>query len=332
LRYLLLTSLKEIIVRQSATSDGANALRNHQKELLPILIENCQNEEEGTRNVVAECLGKLAIISPTDLVPTLVQKAAGDHPFTRSTVVTALKFAIVEKSQPIDKLLHPEMAKFLELLKDKDLNVRKNTLLMLNYAAHNKPFLIRDVLPNILPQLFNESKVKPELIREVDLGPFKYKVDDGLDVRKAAFDCMYTLVDSCLDRINISAFVANLVDGLKDHNDVKPLAHLILIRLASVSGPALLEGLDQLVEPLRSTIATKAKEGAVQQDVERNDELVRSALRAIHSISRIPNVESNNKWEEFLKTAVRVGEIGEKYALIKAEGEHSERSDAMDLS
>jgi len=225
------------------------------------------------------------------------------------------------------------MAKFLELLKDKDLNVRKNTLLMLNYAAHNKPFLIRDVLPNILPQIFNESKVKPELIHEVDLGPFKYKVDDGLDVRKAAFDCMYTLVDSCLDRLNISAFVANLVDGLKDQNDVKPLAHLILIRLASSSGPALLEGLDQLVEPLRATIATKAKEGAIQQDAERNDELVRSALRAIYSISRIPNVESNIKWEEFLKQTVKVGETGEKYNAIKNEADQQhERGDSMDLS
>jgi hypothetical protein len=40
---------------------------------------------------------------------------------TRSTVVAALKFAIVERAQPVDQSLAPEMSKFLELLKDKDL-------------------------------------------------------------------------------------------------------------------------------------------------------------------------------------------------------------------
>jgi len=267
-------------------------------------------------------------LSPAELVPTLVERVKAESAFTRSTVVTALKFAVVERSQPIDQLLYPEMGKFLELLKDKDLNVRRNSLLTLNYAAHNKPLLVRDILPTYMPSIFAESKIKPELIREVDLGPFKHKVDDGLEVRKAAYECMYTLIDSCLDRVNISAFIANLVDGLKDHYDIRTLSHLMLIRLAVLAGTALLEGLDQLVEPLRGTIATKAKEGAVQQDVERNDELIRSALRAILAISKIPNVESNTKWEEFLRTTVKVGDVGEKYASIKAEGEHAERSDA----
>jgi len=325
--------LREIIVRQSASSEGSSALKAHQKVILPILFENCVNEEEGTRNVVSECLGKLAVLSPEELVPLFVERVASTSAFTRSTVVAALKFAIIERPQPIDKLLQPDMGKFLELLKDKDLNVRRNTLLTLNYAAHNKPMLVRDVLSNYLPSIFTESKIKPELIREVDLGPFKHKVDDGLEVRKAAFECLYTLLDSCLDRLNIPAFSANLVDGLKDQNDIKTLSHLMLIRLASLSGPSLLESLDQLIEPLRATVATKAKEGAVQQEVERNDELIRSSLRAIHAISRIPNIESNIKWEEFLKQTVKVGETGEKYNAIKNEADQQhERGDSMDLS
>ena len=329
-KYLVLHSLREIIVRLSSNASGVDSLKSYQNEVLPLLFENCENEDEGTRNVVAECLGKLAIVSPNDLVPSFLSKVKSDSANIRSTVVTALKFAIIDKPQPVDALLVPVMPQFLELLKDKDLNVRRNTLLTLNYAAHNKPLLIREVLPNYLPDIYNESKVKPELIRQVDLGPFKHTVDDGLEIRKAAFECMYTLLDTCLDRVNISAFVTNLVDGLKDHYDIKTLAHLMLIRLSVLAGPALLEGLDQLVEPLRSTVGTKAKEGAVKQEVERNDELIRSALRAIVAVTRIPNVESNHKFDEFLRQSVKTGELAEKFAAIAKEGEHNE--DSMDLS
>jgi len=297
------------------------------------LFAHCECPEEGTRNVVAECLGKLTIISPKELVPALLERVFSMSANTRGTVVTGLKFAIVEKPQTVDSLLLPEMTKFLDLLKDKDLNVRRNTLLTLNYCAHNKPLLIRDILPTYLPLVYVESKIKPELIREVDLGPFKHKVDDGLEIRKAAFETMYTLLDTCLDRVNIPDFVTTLVDALKDNYDIKMLAHLMLIRLTALAGPALLEGLNQLVEPLRETVTTKPPQGAVKQEIDRNDELIRSALRAIYAITKIPNAESNHKFEEFLRTAVRIGEIGEEFAAVKTEQEqYAEGSDPMDLT
>ena len=58
-------------------------------------------------------------------------------------------------------------------------------------------------------------------VREVEMGPFKHEVDDGLDLRKAAFECMYTLLDTCVDRIDIFEFLSHVQDGLKDHYDIK---------------------------------------------------------------------------------------------------------------
>lgn len=57
----------------------------------------------------------------------------------------------------------------LTCLKDEDLNVKRATLTMLNSAAHNKATLIRDLLPEVLPKLYNETKVRKELIRFVRL-------------------------------------------------------------------------------------------------------------------------------------------------------------------
>ena len=53
------------------------------------------------------------------------------------------------------------------------------------------------------------------------MGPFKHTVDDGLDLRKAAFECMYTLMETCLDQLDVFQFLSHIEDGLKDHYDIR---------------------------------------------------------------------------------------------------------------
>lgn len=79
------------------------------------------------------------------------------------------------------------------------------------------------------------------MIREVEMGPFKHTVDDGLDIRKAAFECMYTLLDTCLDRIDIFEFLNHLEKGLKDHYDIKMLTYLMVTRLSQLAPSAVLQ-------------------------------------------------------------------------------------------
>lgn len=47
-------------------------------------------------------------------------------------------------------------------------------------------------------------------------------------------------------------------------------------------------GLDQFVEPLRSTCTLKVKPNSVKQEYEKQDELKRSALRAVAALLQIP--------------------------------------------
>ncbi len=66
------------------------------------------------------------------------------------------------------------------------------------------------------------------------MGPFKHTVDDGLDLRKAAFECMYTLLETCLDRVDSFEFLNHVEDGLKDHYDIK-VSHTSLYSIYAVS-------------------------------------------------------------------------------------------------
>lgn len=87
------------------------------------------------------------------------------------------------------------------------------------------------LIPSYNCQFFS-LLLQKEFIREVEMGPFKHTVDDGLDIRKAAFECMYTLLDSCLDKIDIFEFLNHVEDGLRDHYDIKMLTYLMLVRLS----------------------------------------------------------------------------------------------------
>lgn len=61
------------------------------------LFRHCECSEEGTRNVVAECLGKLTLIDPANLLPQLQQSLASESALMRTTVVTAVKFTISDQ-------------------------------------------------------------------------------------------------------------------------------------------------------------------------------------------------------------------------------------------
>lgn len=299
-QYLLLHSLKEVITYQSSTQSGVVQLLPFVPAIWQQLFRHCECSEEGTRNVVAECLGKLTLIDPPTLLPRLQESLISESALMRTTVLTAVKFTISDQPQAIDPLLKANIGQFLSSLRDPDLNVRRVALVAFNSAAHNKPSLIRDLLDTVLPQLYSETNVRKELIREVEMGPFKHTVDDGLDIRKAAFECMYTLLDACLDKLDIFEFLNHLESGLKDHYDIKMLTYLMVARLAQLTPTAVLQRLERLVEPLKYTCTLKVKANSVKQEYEKQDELKRSAMRAVAALLTITDADKNPHLSEFV--------------------------------
>ncbi|NXI58463.1 CAND1 protein, partial [Chloroceryle aenea] len=326
-QYLLLHSLKEVI-----SSSPAGGLKPYVEDIWALLFKHCECAEEGTRNVVAECLGKLTLVNPSELLPRLKKQLSSGSPHARSTVVTAVKFTIADQPQPIDALLRGCIGDFLKTLQDPDLNVRRVALAMFNSAAHNKPSLIRELLGAALPSLYNETKVRRELIREVQMGPFKHTVDDGLDVRKAAFECMYTLLESCLDRLDIYEYLNHVEDGLKDHYDIRMLTFIMLARLSTLCPSAVLQRLERLIEPLRATCSTKVKAGSVKQEFEKQDELKRSAMRAVAALLTIPEVEKSPVMAEFSSQIRSNPEMASLFESIQKDSAALPSSESMDMS
>ncbi|VDD93477.1 unnamed protein product [Enterobius vermicularis] len=321
-QYLLLHALKEVIGSGSVDSRDIEFFRPRIEQICPVLMEHAMCAEEGTRNVVSECLGKLCLVHPEYLLPRLKDCVKSKSPLLRATAVTAVKFLIVEQWTAVDELLHACMGEFLQTVKDPDHNVRRVALVTFNSAAHNKPNLIRDLLDELLPSLYAETVVKKELVREVEMGPFKHTVDDGLDLRKAAFECMYTLLETCLERLSIPEFMTHLEAGLSDHHDIKLLTYLMLARLSVLCPTQVLQRLDKICEPLKAQMYAKVKANAVKQESDKQDELRRAALRLIIALQRIPEADRQGHLAELLNAVRNNSELNALYQAVEKDIAH----------
>jgi len=102
-------------------------------------------------------------------------------------IIQAIRYTLPDSDETFDNVLKASLIDMLTtMLRDTELENRRLALTTLNSAAHNKPGLIIPNLGMLLPLVMIESVINPELIREVMMGPFKHKVDDGLEVRKVS--------------------------------------------------------------------------------------------------------------------------------------------------
>ena len=332
-QYSLFLSLREVI-RNGGVDRTADADRT-----LDILFANAGSEDEGVRNVVAECLGLLAVNDAESLVPRLAEKVSGGDAKTRATAVLAVKYAVLSLGASDDGALGVVAGVFPAFVgsipcRDEDLDVRRAAVQTLSAAAHANPTLARPILPDALPAVFEQTAIDKSLVRIVDLGPFKHTVDDGLELRKAAFECCDTLLDACLPGEHeivagaASGYAEVLVTGLGDHYDVKMTSHALFAKLAARQGAhaVFLGRLKELVDPMAKTLTQKLKSDAVKQEIDRNEDLIRSCLRAVHACEvYLTGAANDPAFVDFIAKTVNGEKTAAKYAAVKAEAKATDK-------
>ncbi|KAJ3219336.1 Cullin-associated NEDD8-dissociated protein 1 [Clydaea vesicula] len=280
--YSVLLALREIISKGSTKK--IKLLEKYSMEIFELLFFQIEsNLEEGTRIVLSECLGKLCIFNPTVFLKEFLGLLKSPSSNSRQTVVTAIRytFNINSGSDEYDNLLKPILSDFLKLVEDEVLSVRRASLATLSSAAHQKPHLIGGSLNVILPLLYKETVINSSLIYVVEMGPFKHTVDDGLEARKAAYDCMNTLFETCFHSIELNTFLGRIVQGLSDPSpEIKMICYNSIQNLLKKHQDFLIsQKLDEIVEPLKIAVLTETKANAVKLEKEKNFELVRASTK-----------------------------------------------------
>lgn len=316
---LALTALKELIAHGSTEQ-----LISIAEQVWEPLFNICQTKDEATRTTGAECLARLTLTDPSRYLHQLQSRLHDPSASTRAAVIAAVRFTLTDVSTSYQELLAPLIIDFFSLLQDKDLDVRRHAMFAFNSAAHNKPSLIRDHLNILLPMLYQETHVRKELQRTVTMGPFTVTQDDGLDLRKNAYETMYTLLDTCLGQIHLSEYLSRVLAGMKDDDQVKLLCYLTIVRLCDLAPLQVSRTLDDISEPIGETLKVKQKDGATKQDVEKATELTRAAFRALVALDGLEGSGSAVKFSTLLREA-KSGGSKDLYAEVEQSALNQQR-------
>ena len=94
---------------------------------------------------------------------------------------------------------------------------------------------------------------------------------------------------------------------------------------------AVLQKLDKLVEPLKLTCTTKVKANSVKQEYEKQDELKRSAMRAVAALLNISGADKHPQLNEFITQIKSTPELANLFESIQKDSGDS-LGNQMDLS
>ena len=209
------------------------------------------------------------------------------NPAVRGMVISALRFTFSDTDEGYDEYLKPIVIGMLKtMLNETDLENRRIALTTLNSAAQNKPNLILPHLGQLLPLLIKETEIKPELIREVQMGPFKHKVDDGLEIRRSAYETLHALLEPAFPLLDIGKFYDRVIAGVGDEHDIRLLCTLILVKLIPLAPTETHARLDALAEPFRAVLSIKLKDSAVKQDFEKANEESKDVVKVSLLLAR----------------------------------------------
>jgi len=90
----------------------------------------------------------------------------------------------------------------------------------LNNIIFNIPKSVQAIPKTFFYNIFSSlCKFKPELVREIELGPFKHKVDEGLSVRNSAFSFLDTGLDYIYSIVEFNYIMDLIYLGIEDPSD-----------------------------------------------------------------------------------------------------------------
>ncbi|KAG5356123.1 Cullin-associated NEDD8-dissociated protein 1 [Yarrowia sp. B02] len=314
--YYALVALREYI--KSSTSDP---------EPLFSRLFDIAEMDDNIQSVVSECVGRICVRHEA-YVSELKKRLGDPNPATQAIVLSSLRyiFGQVTSSEDVPEELHSVPRDLVTLVDNvQQDNTVELSLTCLNAILHNAPTLALPILPALVSTLITHTHVNADLIRQVQMGPFKLKVDDGLSLRKTTYDSVLSLLSNIdaksltahLPSQQLLALFERLLAGLSDEHNIQILSLVCIPKAVSVDisllgahidvGEGTKPAVNVLITTLTGLLNKEVKESAIKQEFEKKNEIQRNVLRCVASITSLledapvqplTDVELNS-WTEF---------------------------------
>lgn len=298
-QYLLLHSVKELLQHSNAEDE----IRPYTKGLWDNVIASGQAEDN--KVVGAECVGRLAIIDPTSYLPQLQTYLQNPNSVIRGMVISALRYVFSDTEDSYNPNLQSSIIPMLAtMLGDTDLDNQRLAMTTFNSALHNKPDLVMPHLGELIQYPMKASVIRPDLIREVAMGPFKHKIDDGLEMRKSAYETLYALLESpaSRQRVDMPWLYDRISAGITDEHEIKILCCIVLGKLISIAPQESTRRLELLAQQFRTVLAFKPKENAVKQELEKVAEEQKAVVKVSILFNRAIGADADSRtWKDYFE-------------------------------
>lgn len=245
--------------------------------------------------------------------------------FDDANAVLCVKSRNSNNSENVVSIKNLNYPKFLSLLQHNDIQIRQSAMHLFQSCLYLKSFqnfLKSNSTPanQVLISMLNISKFNKDLIVEVQMGPFKNKVDTGLPTRKIAFESIFVMVDKLQilpEGQNYDVFCQFLeciFSGMNEEDEkMKSVYYLLKTHcLNSVVGlfkNSLLKGpldpkiqvmrerglLKMLYQSLKSNLENRIKDMKIEEQEEENKKLKEANSASTKNQGRKSNSNSNDQ-------------------------------------
>lgn len=215
------------------------------------------------------------------------------------TAIVVIKQLLSSTNDEIDVGMIKHMVEFLPI---PNLELKQAIVSTLLTGIYNKSVSMAGIINDvIMPKIYDELSAKEAFKKVIPMGPYKYVVDEGLEVRKLSYELISAIINVDTDKIENEQSCVNqpqlfevlLVKGLVDsENDIVNLTVLNMLQLIQNDETILTKITNQheLIAALSKVISKKLRSKASAQELESYENTLRSVMR----LSKVMNVALTN--------------------------------------
>ncbi|EGV60839.1 TIP120-domain-containing protein [Yamadazyma tenuis ATCC 10573] len=196
-------------------------------------------------------------------------------------------------------------------------NIELKIILVKNLinVYYNYSVLLNENISLILPKLFDELKAYDEFKKIIPMGPYKYVIDQGLEIRKLIFELLYSIIGDASISKDLDYLTNEIVaKGLTDKEfDVVNLSYTSLLKLIHLNIEYLnnFSNVDGLINNLTVNLNKKLKTKATSQEIEIFQESQKNLVNLSNKINDVLSKYnwSYNNWDVYYNAVKKLGDF-----------------------